>query len=232
VILLLALSWHEAAHAWVADRLGDPTARMLGRVTLNPIKHLDPFLSVLLPAVMFWAFGFAIGGGKPVPINVANFRHRARDFMFVALAGPFSNLLLAAGFGALFVISVWTGLLPPITVANPYGEAHVFRPTFTPWDDWHSPAELWLKVGVLLNLGLAMFNLMPIPPLDGSRVIGWLLPRGLQFRWYALDRLGFLLILLVLLGLGGMQYIWIAMLVSFNVVGLVIDRIADLVPMV
>jgi Zn-dependent protease len=228
-IILLSLSWHEAAHAWVADRLGDPTARQLGRVTLNPLKHLDPFLSFVLPAMLYYFFGFIVGGGKPVPINVQNFRHRARDFMLVALAGPGSNLLLAAGCGALFVLGVWSGLLEPMVVENPYGAAQVFAPTFLPWNQAQSMPEMLLKVGVLLNIGLALFNLLPVPPLDGSRVVGWLLPSTLQIRWYALDRLGFLILLVVLLGLDGMEYVMIGMLETFNVVGATIDRVASLI---
>jgi Zn-dependent protease len=227
-IILLSLSWHEAAHAWVADRLGDPTARQLGRVTLNPIKHLDPFLSIVLPALLYTFFGFLVGGGKPVPINVMNFRHKARDFMLVALAGPGSNLVLAAGCGALFVLGVWTGLLEPMVVENPYGPAQVFAPTFLPWDQALSTPELLLKVGVLLNIGLALFNLLPVPPLDGSRVIGWMLPRPMQVRWYAMDRIGFLILIIVLLPLDGMQYVWAGMLGTFDAVGTTIDRIVTL----
>src|SRR5215510_10658250 len=105
-VLLLSLSWHEAAHAWVADRLGDPTARSLGRVTLNPIRHMDLFLSVLLPATLL-IMGFPpFGGGKPVPIDQRNFRHPSRDFMLVAIAGPLSNLLLAALSGLIYVACV------------------------------------------------------------------------------------------------------------------------------
>jgi Zn-dependent protease len=229
-IILLSLSWHEAAHAWVADRLGDPTARQLGRVTLNPFKHLDPFLSFMLPALLWYLGGPIVGGGKPVPINVMNFRHRARDFMLVALAGPGSNLLLAAVGAALFVLGVWSGMLEPMVVTNPYGAEQVFAPTFIPWNQPPlSTAELLLKVGVLLNIGLAVFNLLPVPPLDGSRVIGWLLPRPLQVRWYALDRMGFLILIVGLLVLDGIQYIWIGILAVFNVVGTSIDQVASLV---
>lgn len=228
IIALLALSWHEAAHAWVADRLGDPTARMLGRVTLNPLKHLDPFMSVILPALMYFMAGVLFVGGKPVPINVMNFRHRARDFMLVALAGPFANLLMAAAFGLLFIVSAWTGLFPPMTVANSIGPDNVFAPTFLPWPEWDSPFEGLLKLGVLINLVLALFNLLPVPPLDGSRLVGWLLPRPMQTRWYALDRMGFLVIILLLLVLGGLKYVWIGLIVAFNTAGFLIDEILAL----
>lgn len=195
VIMLLSLSFHEAAHAFVADRLGDPTARQLGRVTLNPLKHLHPVFSFLLPLLLWWVGSpFIVGGGRPVPINVLNFRHKARDFMLVALAGPFSNLLLVVVFGGLFVVASWTGLIEPMVVRNPYGPDNVFHASFLDGVS-SNHVEMWLKLGALLNLALALFNLVPIPPLDGSRVIGWLLPRSVQFRWYALDRLGIFLIL-------------------------------------
>ncbi|HZL99664.1 MAG TPA: site-2 protease family protein [Planctomycetota bacterium] len=235
VIMLLSLSFHEAAHAFVADRLGDPTARRLGRVTLNPLKHLDPFLSFLLPAVLAWLGAPVFGGGKPVPINVLNFRHKARDFMLVALAGPFSNLALAALFAALFVASAWTGVLPPVVVRNPYGPDQLFYPMFSSMassghaGDFAAYLELWLKLGVLLNLGLALFNLLPLPPLDGSRVIGWLLPRPLQFRWYALDRLGILLVF-GLLYFGGLEYVGYGLEWSYNTVGSTIDAIVGVGP--
>jgi Zn-dependent protease len=228
-IILLSLSWHEAAHAWVADRLGDPTARLLGRVTLNPLKHLDPFLSIILPAVLYMASGMLLGGGKPVPINVMNFRHRARDFMLVALAGPMSNVLLALGSAGLFVLGVWSGMLEPMVVENPYGPAQIFAPTFLPWHQSNSMPEMLLKVAVLLNIGLALFNLLPVPPLDGSRVVGWLLPRSLQVRWYAMDRVGFLILIVGLLWLGGLDYVWAGLLETFDVVGTTIDDIASLV---
>jgi Zn-dependent protease len=229
VIMLLSLSFHEAAHAFVADKLGDHTARELGRVTLNPLKHLDPFLSVLLPALLFMAGLPVLGGGKPVPINVMNFRHKARDFMFVALAGPFSNVALALLFGLLYVVSAWTGLLPPLEIRNPHGLPNVVHATFLSMDA-ASYSEQWLKLGVLLNLGLATFNLMPVPPLDGSRVIGWLLPRPLQFRWYSLDRLGFLIILGLLMFGSGLEYVWRAVEWSYVTLGGYIDTLVDLIP--
>jgi len=204
VILLLSLSWHEAAHAWVADRLGDPTARALGRVTLNPLKHLDLFLSVLLPIAMYMTTGYAFGGGKPVPINVANFRNRARDFMLVALAGPGSNILLALVFCLIYLVAAGTGILPATVISSPFGPDNVVPPTML------SPvtvSEIWLTTGVLLNLLLAAFNMIPVPPLDGSRVVGWLLPRGLQPYWYSLDRFGIFLVLLLVYFLHGSDLI-------------------------
>ena len=233
VILLLSLSVHEAAHAFVADRLGDPTARQLGRVTLNPLKHLHPVLSFLLPLGLYFAGLPIVGGGRPVPINVLNFRHKARDFMLVALAGPFSNLALVVVFGLLFVVASWTGMIEPLVIRNPYGPDNVTYASFL--GDSVSHVEMWLKLGALLNLGLALFNLVPLPPLDGSRVIGWLLPRSIQFRWYALDRLGIFLILgLMYLGQEGrggglMTYFLRALEWGYFNLGLAVDAIVGVV---
>jgi len=233
VILLLSLSVHEAAHAFVADRLGDPTARQLGRVTLNPLKHLHPVLSFLLPLGLYFAGLPIVGGGRPVPINVLNFRHKARDFMLVALAGPFSNLALVVVFGLLFVVASWTGMIEPLVIRNPYGPDNVTYASFL--GDSVNHVEMWLKLGALLNLGLALFNLVPLPPLDGSRVIGWLLPRSVQFRWYALDRLGIFLILgLMYLGQEGrggglMTYFLRALEWGYFNLGLAVDAIVGVV---
>lgn len=208
VVLLLALSWHEAAHAWVADRLGDHTARDLGRVTLNPIKHLDPFLSVLLPIVMLWQFGWMFGGGKPVPVVREHFRHPARDFMFVALAGPFSNLVLAAGFVLLFAGLALGGVFEPTVVPDPFVAAgeRVFPATL------ESVARqgflgAFVSYGVFLNVLLAVFNLIPLPPLDGSRVVAWALPGAAQRAWYSLDRFGLLLLIAFFFLLDGFTYV-------------------------
>jgi len=238
VIMLLSLSVHEAAHALVADRLGDPTARQLGRVTLNPLKHLHPVLSFLLPLGLYLAHSpFVVGGGRPVPINVLNFRHKARDFMLVALAGPFSNLALVVVFGALFVLASWTGVIEPTVIRNPFGPDNVVAASFL-YDDSANHVEMWLKLGALLNLALALFNLVPLPPLDGSRVIGWLLPRSVQFRWYALDRLGIFLILgLMYLGQagqgghsGGLMIYFLRVLEwGYTNIGLVVDKLVGVV---
>jgi Zn-dependent protease len=175
--LLISVSVHESAHAWTADRLGDPTARKLGRVTLNPAAHLDPFLSILLPIVTYLSLNVAFGAGKPVPVAMRNLRHPRRDFMLVALAGPLSNLCLAFATTALWwgATRVGLGLEPSLGV-------------------------LLLKRGILMNVALAIFNLLPVPALDGSRVIGWLLPGRLAYRWYSMERFGgFILLGLLLL---------------------------------
>ncbi len=229
VVLLLSLSWHEAAHAWVADRLGDPTARELGRVTLNPIRHMDLFLSVVLPLMLLLANAPVFGGGKPVPIDVRNFRHKARDFMLVAVAGPFSNLLLAAGFGLLYVLCVGLGMFQE-AIPNPYGPATLHVPSII-FPEESIPSRFWLQIGMQLNIFLAIFNLFPVPPLDGSRIIGWLLPRKLQPAWYRLDRIGLLVVLVVVVFLPGavMHYIQYVMVTAWLHVGDVVDRLAAVV---
>lgn len=133
--LLIALSFHESAHAFVANRLGDPTARLAGRLTLNPFAHLDPWGTLALIL-------FRVGWGKPVPINPANFRSPRRDSILVALAGPLSNLIVASFFAILY------RNLPSL------GSLH-----------------LLLSMIILINILLAVFNLIPIPPLDGSRIL-------------------------------------------------------------
>ncbi|HKE00580.1 MAG TPA: site-2 protease family protein [Planctomycetota bacterium] len=173
--MTVSLAVHESAHAWTADRLGDPTGRQLGRVSLNPFVHLDLFLSVLLPLATYWAMGVPFGAAKPVPVNVSNLGRPRRDWMLVALAGPLSNLALAALAAALWWALRASGLIGADSTLH------------------------WMfRLAVVLNVVLAMFNLIPIPTLDGSRVVGWLLPRRLAWRWYELDRAGFVIVLALL----------------------------------
>ena len=151
-IVIVALTIHEAAHAWTADRLGDPTARLLGRVSLNPLVHIDPIGTILLPLLAIFSGLPILGWAKPVPVNVSRLRHHRRDFMIVAAAGPISNLLQA------FVI------------------AGVFRTLYDPSASDLLPAIL--KDAVTTNLVLAFFNLIPIPPLDGGNVLAGLVPES------------------------------------------------------
>jgi Zn-dependent protease len=171
VLLLFSLSVHESAHAWTASRLGDQTARMLGRVSLNPMDHIDPIGTLLLPALMIFGplFGFNFFGGflfgwaKPVPIISRNFRNFKRDDMLVSLAGPASNLLLAfisfLGLAAVFfsMSHLPEGVSPSTTQQS---------------------LEILCNLAMQLNLTLCIFNLLPIPPLDGSHVLRNVLPYG------------------------------------------------------
>ena len=150
--MIVALTIHEAAHAWTADRLGDPTARLLGRVSLNPLVHIDPIGTILLPLLAMFSGLPILGWAKPVPVNISRLRHHRRDFMIVAAAGPISNFLQA------FVI------------------AAVFRTLYDPSASDLLPAIL--KDAVTTNLILAFFNLIPIPPLDGGNVLAGLVPES------------------------------------------------------
>lgn len=174
-VLLISLSIHEAAHAWAADRLGDPTARLLGRLTINPGAHIDPIGTLLLPGIAILTGLPIIGWAKPVPVNLNQLRHPRRDFMYIAAAGPVSNLLqagmLAAGAWLMFPEGIEEGF-----------------------------AGVLLAQGVFLNVLLALFNLIPIPPLDGGNVIGGLLPEHLAVTYDRLVRpWGFLILYAILL---------------------------------
>jgi Zn-dependent protease len=176
VAVIFSITSHEAAHAWVADRLGDPTARQLGRVTLNPLPHIDPFMTILLPALLYMSGGVMFGGARPVPVDVRRLRRPARDWALVALAGPGMNLLLGLGFSLLLSALIHTG---------------VFQ-----------AADLGVEVlmnAVFVNVLLAVFNMVPVPPLDGSRVVMYGLhrlgARQVLERYVQLERFGILILI-------------------------------------
>ena len=173
-IVLLSLTIHEAAHAWTAERLGDPTARILGRVSLNPIVHIDPIGTVLLPLLAAYSGLPIIGWAKPVPVNVNRLRNGRRDFMLVAAAGPISNLLQATV--AAIVMRVAVGGL---------GQPGI-------WDNV-------LAAYVSINLLLAFFNLVPVPPLDGGNVLAGLLSDRAAGVFVALRQYGFIVLYALLL---------------------------------
>jgi Zn-dependent protease len=173
-VLLLSLTIHEAAHAWTADRLGDPTARMLGRVSLNPLVHMDPIGTLLLPLIAAFSHLPLIGWAKPVPVATRNLRHPRRDFMLVAAAGPISNLLQAVVAAVLLRVS-------PV-----------------------SPVTGVLYLAVEINLLLAFFNLIPVPPLDGGNVMLGLLPPRAAAAYTQVRQYGFIVLYALLLtGIAG-----------------------------
>jgi Zn-dependent protease len=190
VVLLFAISFHESAHAWMAWRLGDPTAKMLGRITLNPIKHIDLIGSIIMPLLTLVS-GFGVfGWAKPTPVDPRHFRRPVRDDILTSVAGPVSNLILAT--------AAVVGLALLLRIA-PYAPAV-------------EPLALMLYAALRVNVVLAIFNLIPLPPLDGSHVFRHLLPRSLQQGY---DMLGMFSIVLIFLFAGRVLRIVAAPVLGF-----------------
>lgn len=195
VVLLFSLSFHEAAHAWMASRLGDPTARMLGRVTLNPIKHIDLIGTIIIPLFMLLVPGygqFLIGWAKPTPVTPRNFKNVTRDDILTTVAGPCSNLLAAIVATIALLILSRTSAQGTQIVHQLAGSGAIDPGLMS---SALLPLALLFYLGVTLNLILFAFNLLPLPPLDGSHVIRHMLPYRV-LRLY--DRLGFISLILIL----------------------------------
>lgn len=176
-VLLFSVIVHECAHGYVAEWWGDPTARMLGRLTLNPLPHIDLFGSILVPGMLILSgSGLLFGWAKPVPVTPENFRDRRMGDITVSLAGPASNVLLALGFAAALAVAR--------LIAGP---GDVLESVFT-----------LCTYGILLNLVLAVFNLLPIPPLDGSHVVANLLPGPAAYKYRSLGQYGLLIVFLLM----------------------------------
>jgi len=179
IAFLISAAFHEASHAWTAYKLGDDTAQKMGRLTVNPISHIDPMGLFFL--VIMSLSGYGIGWAKPVPVNTRNLGHPRRDNMLIALAGPVSNILIAAFF--VMLVKLFPTLFQ---VDNPIGRL--------------------MSIFLMLNMLLAAFNLLPIFPLDGSHIIEGLLPEGLVEGWRSTYRFGFI-VLIVLMVTGGLSFI-------------------------
>ena len=197
VVLLMSLSVHESAHAWTADRLGDPTARHLGRISINPLVHADFFGTFLFPLMGFMFGGIIFGWAKPVPVNTARLNNPKRDYMLVAAAGPVANLLMAGGL--LLVL----GFMKSTSASMELLLNQVVRGVAS----GDGILVLLLSMayfGVMINLILAIFNMIPVAPLDGAAVLSGLLPQSVSQTYDALQSYGFIiLIALLYLGIPG-----------------------------
>ncbi len=200
IVLLLSLSVHESAHAWTADALGDPTARYLGRVSLNPMVHADPIGTILFPLIGMFS-GLMFGWAKPVPVNLSRLKNPSRDHMLVAAAGPVSNLLIAGG---LFIV------LMIMKTISPEGAATVRQVAAYDFFGGNSilvPLTAVAYNGIIINIVLAVFNMIPVAPLDGAAVLSGLLPRSLAGALDQMQSYGFVFLLALLyLGIPAMLY--------------------------
>ena len=175
--VLFAITVHEVAHGWVAKQLGDPTAMMLGRLTLNPLKHIDPIGTVLVPLILILMGGVIFGWAKPVPIAADNLHHPKRDMALVAAAGPTANLLMAFFWALIMKMAL---LLPHNMM------------------DLALPLTYMGGAGITINVLLMVLNLLPVPPLDGSRVVAGFLPDPLAWKFSRIEQYGLIILLLLM----------------------------------
>jgi Zn-dependent protease len=204
--VLFAITIHEAAHGYVARYLGDNTAYMMGRVTLNPIKHIDPVGTILMPLMLYFATSgaFLFGYAKPVPVNFGQLRKPKRDMIWVALAGPASNFIQAIAWAIGYTVLVGSGV-----------EERFF-------------IEM-CKAGILVNLVMWAFNLFPLPPLDGGRVLVGLLPHRQAYAVSRVEPWGFFIVLgLVLIGVVGTYWLRPLISVGYSAIGLLLTPLTSL----
>lgn len=174
--VIFAITGHEAAHGWMAKKCGDNTAEMLGRLTLNPLKHIDPLGTVILPGILLLTgTGFLFGWAKPVPVNGRYFKRPLRDMAFVAAAGPGANLVMAIIWALVARLGVTIGV-----------------------ESVSMPLIYMGIAGISINISLLLINLLPIPPLDGSRILTAFLPYNLAVQYNQLERYGFIILLVLL----------------------------------
>ena len=181
--VLLAITLHEFGHAWVSDKLGDPTARLLGRVSLNPIRHIDPVGTILVPLMLLMIGGFIFGWAKPVPVDGRNLASPRRDHALIAVAGPLANLAMALG---------WVGI--HLLAANLIASGQTWAGL---------PLVAMARAGIVINVALCVLNLLPLPPLDGSALVAWVLPERLARAYEQVAPFG----LFILLGLVATGYL-------------------------
>lgn len=183
--VLIAITFHEVSHGFIANKLGDPTAKMMGRLTLNPLAHIDPFGTILMPLMLlvFTNGQFVFGYAKPVPINPMNFKDPKRDMAFSAAGGPVTNLLLAIASIVLLKFMVM-----PAGALLPEGIAEKLL----------VPAAMMLQSSVIINVVLASFNLIPIPPLDGGRVLMGFLPYKQAASFGKIEPFGFIIVIVLI----------------------------------
>lgn len=174
--VIFAITVHEVAHGWVAKYYGDNTAWMLGRLTLNPIKHIDPIGTILVPGLMLAFTGFVFGWAKPVPVNPRNLHNPKHDMAIVALAGPLANMLMATGWALFARLGI---LINSTEISLPMIYVGI--------------------AGIMINLILGLLNLLPIPPLDGSRILSWALPGRWSYYYNQFEQYGFYLLVILLM---------------------------------
>ena len=210
-VLLFSVIAHEYAHGYAALQQGDPTAQELGRLTWNPIKHIDPFLTILMPLMMGLASDWKVmlGGAKPVPVNPANYRELRKGDIIVSLAGVATNLIIAAVCTLFIALLGLLGRVAPVTGTTV------------------GILQIMMIYGVAINLMLIAFNLMPIPPLDGSHVVKYLLPPALSIKYQQLGRYGFLVLIALLYFGDGFLRAW--MEPARVVQGALLDTVSPLI---